>query len=89
MQARSVALPEGSEAKSADELFGKAELASAENGARGHSAGPHSFVVRCVTGCAHMGDTFCCKLELVIWGATYPNRLWCIRELFTLAVLVD
>ena len=24
----------------------------------------------------------------MIWGATYPNRLWYIRELFTLVVMI-
>ena len=29
-------------------------------------------------------NVMACKQVLVIWVATYPNRLWCIGEIFTL-----
>ena len=32
-------------------------------------------------------NVMACKLVLVIWGAAYPNRLWCIWEFFTLLAL--
>lgn len=33
-------------------------------------------------------NVMACTQVLVIWGATYPNRLWCIWELFTLVAFM-
>ena len=34
-------------------------------------------------------NVMACEHVLMIWGATYPNRLWCIRELFTLVAFMS
>ena len=34
-------------------------------------------------------NVMACKQMLVIWGVTYPNRLWCIWELFTLVAFMS
>ena len=37
-------------------------------------------------GCANL---MACRQVLVFWGGTYPNRLWCIWELFTLVAFMS
>ena len=70
-------------------FFAMEERLSVESDDGGRTAGASFFDAHCVTDCAHMDVAHCCKLELVIWGVTYPNRLWCIWELFTLVAFMS
>ena len=70
-------------------FFANAKRLGVEKVEGGRTAGASFLAVQCVTDCAHMDVAICCKLELVIWGVTYPNRLWCIWELFTLVAFMS